>query len=56
MENVQQNMMRPPPPRTFKDREELITYVRDFGVSQGYVVTIKKSKKDISVLLNRSFY
>lgn len=46
-----QNMMLPPPSRTFQDREDLISYVRDFGVSQGYVVTIRKSKKDRSVVL-----
>uniref|UniRef100_A0A803KXD0 Aldehyde dehydrogenase domain-containing protein n=1 Tax=Chenopodium quinoa TaxID=63459 RepID=A0A803KXD0_CHEQI len=51
MESVQPNVMCPPPPRTFKDREELITYVRDFGVSQGYVLTIRKSKRDINVVL-----
>ncbi|XP_057783909.1 methylmalonate-semialdehyde dehydrogenase [acylating], mitochondrial-like isoform X2 [Salvia miltiorrhiza] len=46
-----QNMMLPPPSRTFQDREDLISYVRDFGVSQGYIVTIRKSKKDRSVVL-----
>ncbi|KAJ7946798.1 Methylmalonate-semialdehyde dehydrogenase [Quillaja saponaria] len=38
--------MLPPPPGTFVDREELIQYVGDFAVSQGYVVTIKQSKRD----------
>ncbi|XP_021838775.1 methylmalonate-semialdehyde dehydrogenase [acylating], mitochondrial-like isoform X1 [Spinacia oleracea] len=51
MEDNQQDSMRPPLPQTFKDREELINYVRDFGVSQGYVMTIRKSRKDISVVL-----
>lgn len=46
-----QTMMLPPPSRTFHDREDLVNYVRDFGVSQGYVVTIRKSKKDRSVVL-----
>ncbi|XP_022846859.1 methylmalonate-semialdehyde dehydrogenase [acylating], mitochondrial-like [Olea europaea var. sylvestris] len=46
-----QNLMLPPQPRTFQDRDNLIKYVRDFGASQGYVVTIKKSKKDRRVLL-----
>lgn len=46
-----QTMMLPPPSRTFQDREDLISYVRDFGVSQGYIVTIRKSKKDRSVVL-----
>lgn len=45
-----QNLMLPPQPRTFQDRDNLIKYVRDFGASQGYVVTIKKSKKDRRVL------
>lgn len=43
--------MFPPPPGTFQDREELIKYVRDFGANQGYVVTIKKSRKDRRVIL-----
>ncbi|KAJ1396542.1 Methylmalonate-semialdehyde dehydrogenase [Sesbania bispinosa] len=43
--------MLPPPPGTFVDREELIQYVGDFAVSQGYVVTIKQSKRDKVVVL-----
>ncbi|KAK3009290.1 hypothetical protein RJ639_014333 [Escallonia herrerae] len=43
--------MLPPPPGSFIDREELIQYVGEFGVSQGYVVTIKQSKKDKVVIL-----
>ncbi|KAJ1434893.1 Methylmalonate-semialdehyde dehydrogenase [Sesbania bispinosa] len=43
--------MLPPPPGTFVDREELIQYVGDFSVSQGYVVTIKQSKRDKVVVL-----
>ncbi|KAG5529638.1 hypothetical protein RHGRI_030124 [Rhododendron griersonianum] len=46
-----QKMMLPPPSRTFQDREDLITYVRDFGAKQGYVVTIKKSRRDRRVIL-----
>ncbi|KAK9285150.1 hypothetical protein L1049_024335 [Liquidambar formosana] len=46
-----QNMMLPPPPGTFQDREDLIKHVRDFGANQGYVVTIKKSRKDRRVIL-----
>ncbi|XP_062100666.1 uncharacterized protein LOC133806588 isoform X2 [Humulus lupulus] len=45
------NEMLPPQPGTFEDREDLIKYVRDFGASQGYVVTIKKSRKDRRVIL-----
>ncbi|XP_021624564.1 methylmalonate-semialdehyde dehydrogenase [acylating], mitochondrial isoform X2 [Manihot esculenta] len=43
--------MLPPPPGTFVDREELIQHVGDFAVSQGYVVTIKQSKRDRVVIL-----
>ncbi|GKV25071.1 hypothetical protein SLEP1_g34567 [Rubroshorea leprosula] len=46
-----QNRMLPPPPATFQDREDLIKHARDFGASQGYVVTIKKSRKDRRVIL-----
>ncbi|XP_022775040.1 uncharacterized protein LOC111317012 isoform X2 [Durio zibethinus] len=46
-----QKRMLPPPPGMFQDREELIKHVRDFGASQGYVVTIKKSRKDRRVIL-----
>lgn len=43
--------MLPPLPGSFVDREELIQYVGEFGVSQGYIVTIKQSKKDKIVVL-----
>ncbi|KAJ0040531.1 hypothetical protein Pint_27727 [Pistacia integerrima] len=46
-----QKKMLPPPPATFQDREDLIKHVRDFGANQGYVVTIKKSRKDRRVIL-----
>ncbi|WRX09467.1 Aldehyde dehydrogenase domain - like 2 [Theobroma cacao] len=46
-----QKRMLPPPAGNFQDREELIKHVRDFGASQGYVVTIKKSRKDRRVIL-----
>ncbi|KAA8531456.1 hypothetical protein F0562_006191 [Nyssa sinensis] len=48
---TEENMMLPPPPGTFQDREDLIKHVRDFGANQGYVVTIKKSRKDRRVIL-----
>ncbi|KAK3022741.1 hypothetical protein RJ639_045606, partial [Escallonia herrerae] len=51
MEETGQLLMLPPTPGTFEDREELIKYVRDFGASQGYVVTIKKSRRDRRVIL-----
>ncbi|XP_016468912.1 methylmalonate-semialdehyde dehydrogenase [acylating], mitochondrial isoform X2 [Nicotiana tabacum] len=43
--------MLPPPPGSFIDREELIHHVGEFALSQGYVVTIKQSKKDKVVVL-----
>ncbi|WCJ18196.1 Malonate-semialdehyde dehydrogenase [Euphorbia peplus] len=43
--------MLPPENGTFVDREELIQHVGDFAVSQGYVVTIKQSKRDRVVIL-----
>ncbi|XP_051142888.1 methylmalonate-semialdehyde dehydrogenase [acylating], mitochondrial-like isoform X2 [Andrographis paniculata] len=43
--------MLPPPPGSFIDREELITHVGEFAVAQGYVVTIKQSKKEKVVVL-----
>ncbi|KAL6494606.1 Methylmalonate-semialdehyde dehydrogenase [acylating], mitochondrial [Orobanche gracilis] len=51
MELDETPQMLPPPPRSFMDREELIQYVGDFSISQGYVVTIKQSKKERIVLL-----
>ncbi|KAL6505266.1 hypothetical protein OROGR_025083 [Orobanche gracilis] len=51
MELDETPQMLPPPPRSFMDREELIQYVGDFSVSQGYVDTIKQSKKERIVLL-----
>ncbi|KAJ4832463.1 hypothetical protein Tsubulata_016016 [Turnera subulata] len=47
----EQPRMLPPPTGTFVDREELIQHVGDFAVSQGYVVTIKQSKRDRVVIL-----
>ncbi|XP_052192364.1 methylmalonate-semialdehyde dehydrogenase [acylating], mitochondrial-like isoform X2 [Diospyros lotus] len=43
--------MLPPPPGSFVDREELIQHVGEFALTQGYVVTIKQSKKDKVVIL-----
>ncbi|XP_027163670.1 methylmalonate-semialdehyde dehydrogenase [acylating], mitochondrial-like [Coffea eugenioides] len=43
--------MLPPPPGSFIDREELIQHIGEFALSQGYVVTIKQSKKDKVVVL-----
>ncbi|KAJ0009978.1 hypothetical protein Pint_33479 [Pistacia integerrima] len=48
---IEAPQMLPPPPGTFVDREELIQHVGDFAISQGYVVTIKQSKRDRVVVL-----
>ncbi|PON71801.1 FHY3/FAR1 family [Parasponia andersonii] len=45
------SQMLPPLPGTFVNREELIQHVGEFAVSQGYVVTIKQSKRDRVVVL-----
>ncbi|KAL4363539.1 hypothetical protein GQ457_04G003400 [Hibiscus cannabinus] len=50
-ELTEEPQMLPPPPGTFIDREELIQHVGEFAVSQGYVVTIKQSKRDKVVIL-----
>lgn len=50
-ESAEPPQMLPPPPGSFATREELIEHVGDFAVSQGYVVTIKQSKKDRVVVL-----
>ncbi|GAB2247150.1 hypothetical protein Droror1_Dr00007032 [Drosera rotundifolia] len=49
--HVESHRLLPPPPGSFIDREELIQQVGDFAISQGYVVTIKQSKKDKYVVL-----
>ncbi|XP_057787990.1 methylmalonate-semialdehyde dehydrogenase [acylating], mitochondrial-like isoform X2 [Salvia miltiorrhiza] len=51
MEFDETPQMLPPPPGSFIDREELIEHVGEFAVSQGYVVTIKQSKKERVVVL-----
>lgn len=51
MELDESPQMHPPPPGSFIDREELIQHVGEFAISQGYVVTIKQSKKEKVVVL-----
>lgn len=46
-----EKLMLPPPCGNFQDREELILYVRQFGISQGYVVTIRRSVKENLIIL-----
>ncbi|XP_077248827.1 L10-interacting MYB domain-containing protein-like [Tasmannia lanceolata] len=43
--------MIPPPTRYFKSREALLEHVRSFSKTQGYIVTIAKSKKNYNVIL-----
>ncbi|GAB4853346.1 hypothetical protein Ancab_040601 [Ancistrocladus abbreviatus] len=50
-ELTQNPQMLPPPLGSFIDREELLQRVGDSAVSQGYVVTIRQSKKDKVVVL-----
>lgn len=51
MELGETPQMLPPPSGSFIDREELIQHVGEFALSQGYVVTIKQSKKEKVVVL-----
>ncbi|XP_057955991.1 probable bifunctional methylthioribulose-1-phosphate dehydratase/enolase-phosphatase E1 2 isoform X3 [Malania oleifera] len=45
-EHLEQNKMLPPPVGVFPTREELLKHVRDFALTQGYMVSIKDSSKD----------
>lgn len=45
-ENIKQHNMLPPPVGIFQTREDLLKHVRDFALSQGYMVSIKDSSKD----------
>lgn len=48
---VEPLQMLPPPPGEFASRDQLIEHVGNFAISQGYVVIIKKTKKDKQVVL-----
>ncbi|XP_048327329.2 probable bifunctional methylthioribulose-1-phosphate dehydratase/enolase-phosphatase E1 2 isoform X5 [Ziziphus jujuba] len=50
-EHTQEKKMLPPPVGTFQTREELIKHVRDFALTQGYMVSIRDSSKDRYVTL-----
>ena len=39
----------PPPIGVFSTREDLLKHTSDFAFTQGYAITIKKSKKDKQV-------
>jgi malonate-semialdehyde dehydrogenase (acetylating)/methylmalonate-semialdehyde dehydrogenase len=45
-EHTQEKKMLPPPVGIFQTREELLKHVRDFALTQGYMVSIKDSSKD----------
>ncbi|CAL5342644.1 unnamed protein product [Camellia sinensis] len=51
-EHAEQNKMLPPPLGTFQTREELLKHVRDFALTQGYMVSIKDSSKDRYVTIS----
>ncbi|CAG8531362.1 10390_t:CDS:2, partial [Acaulospora morrowiae] len=40
--------MLPPPPNQFANHNELLAHVRTFAATQGYAVTIKRSRTDMS--------
>ncbi|XP_010656980.1 probable bifunctional methylthioribulose-1-phosphate dehydratase/enolase-phosphatase E1 2 isoform X2 [Vitis vinifera] len=44
--HIKQQKMLPPPVGIFQTREDLLKHVRDFALSQGYMVSIKDSSKD----------
>ncbi|XP_024018201.1 probable bifunctional methylthioribulose-1-phosphate dehydratase/enolase-phosphatase E1 2 isoform X2 [Morus notabilis] len=48
--------MLPPPVGTFPTREKLLKHVRDFALTQGYMVSIKDSAKDryVTIACDRS--
>ncbi|KAF5198084.1 Spout domain containing methyltransferase [Thalictrum thalictroides] len=46
-----QGKLLPPPIKTFQAREELLKYVQCYSLLQGYITTIKDSKKDQYVTL-----
>ncbi|XP_031255320.1 probable bifunctional methylthioribulose-1-phosphate dehydratase/enolase-phosphatase E1 2 isoform X2 [Pistacia vera] len=47
--------MLPPPVRAFQTREDLLKHVRDFALTQGYMISIKDSSRDryVSVSCDR---
>ncbi|KAA8524352.1 hypothetical protein F0562_010775 [Nyssa sinensis] len=45
-EITERNIMLPPPVGIFQTREDLLKHVRDFALTQGYMVSIKDSSKD----------
>jgi malonate-semialdehyde dehydrogenase (acetylating)/methylmalonate-semialdehyde dehydrogenase len=51
-EHTQEKKMLPPPAGTFQTREELLKHVRDFALSQGYMVSIKDSSKERYVTIS----
>ncbi|XP_077246001.1 protein FAR1-RELATED SEQUENCE 5-like [Tasmannia lanceolata] len=50
-EPFEHKKMLPPPTRYFQTREAFLEHVRGFGKTQGYIVTIKKLRRDHSLIL-----
>ncbi|XAR68008.1 Methylthioribulose 1-phosphate dehydratase [Bertholletia excelsa] len=50
-EHAEQHKMLPLPVGTFLSREDLLKHVRDFAVTQGYMVSIRDSSKDRCVTI-----
>ncbi|XP_059663170.1 probable bifunctional methylthioribulose-1-phosphate dehydratase/enolase-phosphatase E1 2 isoform X2 [Cornus florida] len=55
-DHTEKNNMLPPPVGIFKTREDLLKHVRDFALTQGYMVSIKDSSKDryVTIACDRS--
>lgn len=49
---TEQNKMLPPPVGIFQSSEDLLKHVRDFALTQGYMVSIKDSSKDRYVTIS----
>lgn len=50
--HTEQSKMLPPPVGIFQSREELLKHVREFVLTQGYMVSIKDSSKDRYVTIS----
>lgn len=50
--HTEQTKMLPPPVGIFQSREELLKHVREFVLTQGYMVSIKDSSKDRYVTIS----
>ncbi|KAL5701799.1 hypothetical protein ACHQM5_027098 [Ranunculus cassubicifolius] len=50
-EQIEQGKLLPPPEKKFQNREELLAFVHYFSLLQGYITTIRDSKKEQYVTL-----